>query len=141
MSRYLLDTNIPSELSRERPDARVVQWLRAQAMATLFLSAITIGEIRKGLVVIPEGRRRAELQRWFHEELLMWFGGRILPVTSLIADRWGQLDGECQLRGTPLKTADGIIAATALEHQLTLVTRNVRDFVDLGVTILNPWET
>ena len=141
MSRYLLDTNIPSELSRERPDARVVQWLRAQAMATLFLSAITIGEIRKGLVVIPEGSRRAELQRWFHEELLMWFGGRILPVTSLIADRWGQLDGECQLRGTPLKTADGIIAATALEHQLTLVTRNVRDFVDLGVTILNPWET
>ena len=81
------------------------------------------------------------MESWFHNELLVWFHGRILPVTHLIADRWGMLDGECQLKGTPLNTADGMIAATALEHGLTLVTRNARDFAGLGVVILNPWDT
>jgi predicted nucleic acid-binding protein len=67
------------------------------------------------------------------------FQGRILPVTHLIADRWGVLDGECRLKGTPLNTADGMIAATASEHNLTIVTRNVKDFARLGVAVLNPW--
>jgi predicted nucleic acid-binding protein len=137
---YLLDTNVPSEFSRDRPDPRVVQWLRAQPVTTLFLSAVTIGEIRKGLIVLPAGRRRSELERWFHTDLLTWFRGRILPVTHAVADRWGALDGQCQLRGTPLNTADGMIAATALEQDLTLVTRNVKDFAGLGVNIFNPWD-
>ena len=141
MTDYLLDTNAPSELSRDRPDPRVAKWLLAQPVAKLFLSVVTIGEIRKGLVVLPKGRRRTGLESWFHNELLVWFHGRILPVTHLIADRWGMLDGECQLKGTPLNTADGMIAATALEHGLTLVTRNARDFAGLGVVILNPWDT
>jgi len=137
---YLLDTNVPSEFSRERPEARVVQWLKKQPMATLFISAVTIGEIRRGLIVLPQGRRRTELEAWFHAELLTWFRNRILPVTHVVADRWGVLDGQCQLRGTPLNTADGMIAATAFEHGLTVVTRNVKDFADLGVSIFNPWE-
>jgi predicted nucleic acid-binding protein len=138
---YLLDTNVPSEFSRDRPESRVVQWLTAQSATTLWLSAVTIGEIRKGLVVPPPGRRRTELEAWFHTDLLSWFRGRILPVTHSIADRWGVLDGECQLKGTPLNTADGMIAATALNHDLTVVTRNVKDFVGLGVAIFNPWDT
>jgi predicted nucleic acid-binding protein len=102
-----------------------VQWLKAQPVTTLFLSAVTIGEIRKGLIVLPQGRRRTELEKWFHADS--------------IADRWGVLEGQCQLKGTPLNTADGMIAATALEHDLTVVTRNVKDFAGLGVAIFNPW--
>jgi tRNA(fMet)-specific endonuclease VapC len=129
---YLLDTNVPSEFSRDRPEPRVVQWLKAQSAPALF--------IRKGLVVLPEGRRRAELEAWFHTDLLNWFSNRILPITHSIADRWGVLDGQCQLRGTPLNTGDGMIAATALEHDLTVVTRNVKDFAGLGVAVFNPWD-
>lgn len=140
MNGYLLDTNVPSEFSRERPDSRVVGWLRAQPASSLFVSVVTIGEIRKGLIVLPPGRRRSELETWFHTDLLIWFGNRILPVTPAVADRWGVLDGQCQLRGTPLNTADGMIAATAIEHDLSVVTRNVRDFAGLGVDIFNPWE-
>jgi toxin FitB len=138
---YLLDTNVPSEFSRDRPEPRVVEWLKAQPATALFLSAVTIGEIRKGLVVLPQGRRRTELEAWFHTDLMSWFGDRVLPVTHSIADRWGVLDGQCQLRGTPLNIADGLIAATALEHDLTVVTRNVKDFTGLCVTVFNPWDT
>ena len=141
MNGYLLDTNIPSEFSRVRPEPRVAEWLKAQPVTRLFLSAVTIGEIRKGLVVLPLGRRRSELEKWFHTDLLTWFHDRVLPVTHAVADRWGALDGQCQMRGTPLNTADGMIAATALHHGLTLVTRNVRDFAGLDVDIFNPWET
>ena len=140
MNGYLLDTNVPSEFSRDRPETRVVAWLKAQPPTILYLSAVTIGEIRKGLVVLPQGRRRTELEAWFHTDLLVWFRNRILPVTDSIADRWGVLEGQCQLKGTPLNTADGMIAATALEHDLTLVTRNVKDFAGLGVVLLNPWD-
>jgi toxin FitB len=105
----------------------------------LFLSAVTIGEIRKGLIMLPLGRRRTELETWFHTDLQIWFRDRILPVTHSVADRWGVLDGQCQLKGTPINTADGMIAATALEHDLTLVTRNVKDFAGLGVGVFNPW--
>ncbi len=141
MNGYLLDTNVPSEFSRNRPEPRVVQWLKAQPEAVLFLSAVTIGEIRKGLILLPEGRRRTELETWFHTDLLSWFRDRILPVTHSIADRWGVLEGQCQLRGTPLNTADGMIAATALAHDLTVVTRNVKDFAGLGVGVFDPWKT
>jgi len=140
VSGYLLDTNVPSEFSRDRPEPRVVQWLKAQPVTTLFLSAVTIGEIRKGLVVLPQSRRRSDLETWFHTDLLVWFRNRILPVTHAVADKWGVLDGQCQLRGTPLNTADGMIAATAIEHGLTLVTRNVKDFAGLSVDLFNPWE-
>jgi len=137
---YLLDTNIPSELSRDRPDPRVVKWLKTQPATRLFLSVVTIGEICRGLTVLPQGRRRSELETWFQTDLLMWFRNRILPVTHAIADRWGVLDGQSQLRGMPLNTADGMIAATAMEHDLKVVTRNVKDFARLGVDIFNPWE-
>jgi len=88
---------------------------------------------------MPQGRRRTELETWLQRDLLVWFQNRILPVTIDIADRWGQLDGQSQMQGIPLNTADGLIAATALEHGLTLVTRNVRHFAGVGVGVFNPW--
>ncbi len=140
MSGFLLDTNIPSELIRSRPDSRVEKWVYAQDEQSLYLSVVSIGELRRGLVILPASKRRSELERWFENDLLPRFEGRILPVTRSIADRWGVLDGQCQLKGTPLNMADGMIAATAIEHGLTVVTRNIRDYAGLGVEALNPWD-
>ena len=101
---------------------------------------MSIGELRRGFVILPKGKRRTKLELWFEKDLMLRFRGRILPVTYSIADLWGKLHGERQLRGTPLNMADGMIAATALEHNLTVVTRNVKDFAGLGVAVLNPWD-
>ena len=140
MSGFLLDTNIPSELIRTRPDPRVEKWVYAQDEQSLHLSVVSIGELRRGFVILPASKRRTELERWFENDLLPRFQGRILAVTQPIADRWGVMDGQCQLKGTPLNTADGMIAATAMEHGLTIVTRNVRDYAGLGVQVFNPWD-
>jgi predicted nucleic acid-binding protein len=139
VSGFLLDTNIPSELIRTRPAQHVAHWVYSQDERSLYLSAVSIGELRRGFVLLPVCQRRSELERWFENDLLPSFDGRVLPVTHSIADRWGTLDGRCHLRGTPLNTADGMIAATALAYDLIVVTRNVKDFAGLGVTMFNPW--
>lgn len=139
MTGFLLDTNIPSELTRPKPDPKVEDWLDNADDDHLFFSVVSLGEIFKGITILPESKRRKQLQQWVDEALRPWFEGRVLPVTEAIAERWGILAGQCQLKGRPLKVADGLIAATALEHELTVVTRNVRDFSDLGVGVLNPW--
>jgi predicted nucleic acid-binding protein len=138
---FLLDTNVPSELTRPQSDPRVEQWLEDADDERLYLSVVSLGEFLKGITILPEGRRRDELKQWLEGTLRPWFSGRILPVNESIAERWGILAGQCQLRGTPLRVADGFIAATALEHSFTVVTRNVKDFAGLGVSVLNPWET
>ena len=140
MSGFLLDANIPSELVRAKPEPRVASWVYAQEEESLYLSAVSIGELRRGFVLLTPGKKRADLERWFEHYLVPRFRERILPVTHSIADRWGVLSGECRLRGSPRNTADGMIAATALEHGLTVVTRNVKDFSGLGVTVFSPWE-
>lgn len=140
MSGYLLDTNIPSELICTHPDQRVSKWVFSQPEPSLFLSAISIGELRRGITLLRPGKRRLTLEEWFVNDLVPRFNNRILPVTDRVAERWGILDAERQRRGSPLNTADGLIAATALEHGLTLATRNTKDFGALGVTLLNPWE-
>ena len=114
--------------------------MRSQDDESLYLSAITIGELRKDLSTHPEGKRRVQIQEWLEVELIPMFADRILPVTQAIADRWGIMSGERQQMGRPLGMADGLIAATALEHGLALVTRNAKDFESIGVTIFNPWE-
>jgi toxin FitB len=136
---FLLDTNIPSEFRNPRPEPRVVEWVDSVAEDSVFISVITLGEIRKGCELLDLGKRRKELEQWLEVEVREWFAGRILPVTDAIAERWGRLEAQRQRLGLPLNTADGQIAATALEHGLTLVTRNVNDFRDLGVVLFNPW--
>jgi len=141
MTGFLLDTNIPSELTRIQSNAGVEEWLNAADDELLFLSVVTLGEMLKGVTLLPQGKRREELGHWLNSTLRPWFDGRILPVSEEVAERWGRLAGECQLKGRGLSMADGLIAATALEHDLTIVTHNVRDFADLGVPLLDPFSS
>ena len=98
---------------RARSDASVAAWVKRQAKETLFVSVVTMGELRRGITLLAErSSRRAELERMIHEKVPSWFDDRILPVTRTIAERWGVLDGERQLAGRPLNIADGMIAAT-----------------------------
>jgi len=138
---YLVDTNVPSELTRETPDARVAAFLRNAGKESLFLSVMTLGEICKGIDLLPVSQKRSALQVWLEVDVRSWYAGRILPVTESIAERWGHLAATAKQRGVAVKVVDAVIAATALEHGLTLVTRNVKDFAGLGVVLLNPWDS
>jgi toxin FitB len=141
MTGFLVDTNVPSELVRSHPEPSVERWIAARNLDSLFISAVSFGELRKGITLLSPGKRRIELESWIEGDLSILFSGRILSVTRAISERWGMLDAGRQLAGRPLNTADGMIAATALEHDLTVVTRNVNDFEQLGVIIFNPWKT
>lgn len=141
MNGYLVDTNVPSELTRGVPDAHVASFLAKAGKSSVFLSVMTIGEIFKGILALPASHRRAGLEAWLNVDIRIWFAGRILPVTEPIAEHWGQLAANAKRQGKTLAIVDGVIAATALHHDLTLVTRNIKDFTGLGVPLLNPWET
>ncbi len=127
-------------MTRTVSDPRVEQWLTRADRLLLFFSAISLGEVRKRTAALSRGAKRLDLEQWIEHTLRPWFAGRILPVNDVIAERWGVLSAEQRLKGRPLGMADGLIAATALEHNLTVVTRNIKDFTGLGVPILNPWE-
>jgi toxin FitB len=139
MNGFLLDTNVPSETVRPAPDSRVIAWIEAQPLESLFISVVSFGEWHKGITLLPSTKRKAELQAWLDTSVLNLFSGRILPMSQVIAQRWGFLEVQRQLAGRTLHVPDAQIAATALEHGLTLVTRNVKDFEGMGLTILNPW--
>ena len=139
MSGFLLDTNIPSETLRLVPNAKVSTWLQSQREEIQFISVVTIGELRRGTTLLSPGARRTQLEHFIEVVIALWFGDRVLPVTQAIAERWGTLDGKRQAAGRPLGVADGMIAATAMEHDLTLVTRNTKDYEGLGVDLFNPW--
>ena len=142
MSGFLQDTNILSEFNRRGdPDPLVKQWLEAADPNSLYVSVLTFGEIRLGVELLPQSKRRAQLEQWLERDLPDWFEGRILPVDQIIADRWGVLRAEAQSKVRPLSVVDAAIAATALEHNLSLVSRNVSDFAIAGLAVVNPWET
>ena len=138
---YLVDTNIPSELTNPAPEPRVREFLIRAGKENLYASVVTIGEICKGIAALPESKKRRELRDWLDHVMRPWFAGRLLPITESVAERWGTLTAEQRLRGRQVTMADGLIAATALEHGLTVVTRNVKDFDTLGVAIFDPWES
>ena len=140
MSGYLLDTNCVSELVRIKPEPRVVEWMEATDEALLHLSVLTLGEIRKGLAGLPQGRRRTLLETWLEVQLQARFAGRILAIDAPVADRWGWLAALAKSRGASLPIVDGLLAATALHYNLTVVTRNSSDFRNAQVQVLNPWE-
>ena len=134
---YLVDTNVISELRRKVPAPEVLQWFTDRPASTLYLSVLTIGEIRKGIEGVSDMRRRRVLVDWLETELISFFAGRILAVDTAVADRWGRIVAAV---GRPLPAIDSLLAATALQNDLVLVTRNVKDFEWLGTSILNPWE-
>lgn len=133
---FLIDTNVLSELRRAQPEERVVRWFEKRGQRTLYLSVLTLGEIRKGIAKMPFGPRRDALDHWLADELPRYFSGRVLPFDAATADTWGQLSASTQ---RPLPAIDGLLAATALRHGLTMVTRNTRDFEGLGLHLINPW--
>jgi len=135
---YLLDTCVVSELSRPRPDPGVVAWMSEADVASLHLSAITIGEVRRGALRLPAGKRRTSLSEW-SERLRRSFSGRVLPIDESVALRWAEIAARAEQSGRSGSFADGLIAATALDRGLSLVTRNVTDFEPFGVSLLNPW--
>jgi len=141
MSGFLLDTNCISELVRPQPELRVLEWIEATDEAMLYLSVLTVGEIRKGLAGLPQGKRRTQLETWLAVELQARFAGRILPIDAAIANRWGLIAAEARRRGTAVSVIDGLLAATALDRNLTVVSRNARDFTSAQVPVLNPWTT
>lgn len=136
---FLLDTNVFSEPARPRPDAGVLAWLASADENELFISAVTLAELRYGIERLPTGRKRTTLQEWLDRELRSRFGNRILAVESRVADTCGKLMAASERAGHPMKMADACIAATAVVHGLTLVTRNVSDFEVTVKSILSPW--
>ncbi len=134
---YLLDTNVLSELRRKSPNPGVVDWFSQRPPATLYLSVLTLGEIRKGIESVSDEVRRQKLLDWLETDLAAFFTGRILPVDAAVADRWGRLVASA---GRPLSAIDSLLAATALAHDLVMVTRNIRDFAGLPVRLFDPWK-
>jgi predicted nucleic acid-binding protein len=140
MSGFLLDTNCVSELVRPKPERRVMEWMEAADEGLLYLSVLTLGEIRKGVAGLVQGKRRTHLETWLEVDLQARFSGRIVPIDSAIADRWGLLTAEAKRKGKALSVMDGLLAATALHHNLTVVSRNASDFTNTQVQVLNPWQ-
>jgi predicted nucleic acid-binding protein len=139
MTGFLLDTNCISELIRVEPEPQVVRWIEEVDERLFFLSVLTIGEIRKGIAGQVAGKQGTKLEGWLELELKVRFSDRILPIDDEIAERWGVLSARAKARGKPLSVIDGLLAATALHHQLAIVTRNVADFSQTDVSIVNPW--
>ncbi|MFN0180493.1 MAG: type II toxin-antitoxin system VapC family toxin [Gemmatimonadales bacterium] len=137
---FLLDTNVVSELVKLRPSRRVATWIESVPESILYLSAITIGEIRKGIDLLDEGDpRRAALQVWLDRDVRLRFGDRLLQFDDTVAERWGQLEALAKRRRLTVPTVDAQLAATALHYGLTFVTRNVADVTGIGVPVFNPW--
>ena len=138
---FLLDTNVLSEARRPTPDRKVLGWLDTIDEDRVFISVASIAELRRGVALMDDGRRRAALTTWLANDLPARFAERILPIDHAIAERWGDLMAQSRRSGVALSAMDGFFAATSLAKDLTLVTRNVRDFELFGVQLRNPWDT
>ena len=136
---FLLDTNVVSEWAKPRPDSGVVAWFANADEDRVFISVVTLAELRHGIERMPVGARRERLDDWLTEQVPARFEARLLPVDAETANSWGRVMARGQAAGRPVGTMDAFIAATAERHALTLVTRNVSDFDALGVRLINPW--
>lgn len=136
---FLLDACVVSEYSKPTPSPKVLQWIDEQSDHELFISAITFGEIQKGIIGLPRGRKRQTLETFLIKTLEI-FDDRILPLDRHVCLQWGELRGQMQLKGQTIPVVDAFLAATASIYSLTFVTRNVPDFEKTGVPIFNPWE-
>ena len=138
---YLLDTCVFSELVARRPNENVAAWFSVARPTQLYVSAFTIGEIKRGIEKLPDdARRKQTLSEWLEEDLLVRFQGRVLALDTPVLLEWGRLVAGLERRGRKLPALDSLIAAQALYHRHNLVTRNIRDFLDTGLELFNPWE-
>jgi len=137
--KYLIDTCVISELVKPVPNTRITKWLQSAPSDVLFLSVLTIGEIRKGLVKLPDSKKKEKLSLWL-DTLLKDYNQRIIPIDLTVSENWGIIQGNAEKAGTPMSTIDGLIAATASTHNLILVTRNESDFAPGQISLINPWE-
>lgn len=138
MSGFLLDTCVLSEFKKQKPDTGLVTWLEDVDTGAIYISSLTIGELRYGIARLPSGKKRADLETWLKSDIIPAFADRILPIDHDVADRWGRLRAEADSRGETLSPLDGFIAATAFQRNLYLVTRNEKHF-PRQIEIVNPW--
>ena len=136
---FLLDTNVISEGAKPRPDPGVMGWLDAADEERLFLSVVSLAELRHGIERMSDGKRKAALDVWLTEQLAPRFEDRLLHVDADTADEWGRVVAQGQGAGRPIGAMDAFMAAHARQHDLVLVTRNIADFEATGVRLLNPW--
>ncbi|MEP7189385.1 MAG: type II toxin-antitoxin system VapC family toxin [Roseiflexaceae bacterium] len=137
---YLLDTNVISELIARAPNQQVVDWIDSLVPETVYLSVITIGELRKGIEKLAPSRRKDELTIWLESDLLLRFIDKVVNITVDVMLVWGELTGRLEREGKTIAAIDSLIAATVLEGSYTLVTRNETDFQFTGVPLVNPWK-
>ena len=137
--RYLLDTCVLSEFFKKQPHQQVVDWVESENEPSQWISSLTVAELKKGITRLVPSRRKTELERWFGKTMIR-FEPRVLSFDTAIAYRWAAMIAALESKGRPMPVIDSLIAATALEHNLTLVTRNESDFADTGVTVLNIWK-
>jgi predicted nucleic acid-binding protein len=136
---YLLDTCVISELVKPAPNRKVVAWLNKLPSEALFLCAITMGEIRKGLTKLPDSGKKEQLTLWLNT-LLIEYKERIISIDLTVCENWGVLQGNAEKAGTPMSSIDGLLAAITYTHNLTLATRNESDFTPANIPIINPWK-
>jgi len=138
---YILDTNVISELAAIRPNAKVVAWIQSIDSAQVFLSVVALGELKKGIEKLPsEAERKVMLDQWLHEDLLVRFEHNLLSIDAQTMLMWGELNAQLESIGRPISAIDALLAATALQWQFTLVTRNTAHFSQTGILLLNPWD-
>ena len=136
--KFLLDTCVLSELVKPRPELRVLAWINARNEADLHVAAMTLAELQRGVARLPASRRKSELADWL-DKLRMGFAGRVLSFTPDTAAYWGEICARVEAEGRTMAAFDSIIAASAVEHGLVLVTRNERDFAMAPLVVFNPW--
>jgi toxin FitB len=138
--KYLLDTCVISEIIRPKPSSKITKWIKNEDESNFFLSVLTIGELHKGIEKLTESKRKRELHNWVENDLKERFWSRIIDIDVQTAMVWGKIQGMAESIGRPMPAVDSLIAATGITHNLTVVTRNISDMKESGVSLFNPWE-
>jgi predicted nucleic acid-binding protein len=137
----LLDTNVISEMVRKQPNDKVVSWIESHDESSLYLSVITLGELVKGIGKLRDDNRVKRLERWVYHDLVQRFEGRIITLDASVMINWGRIQGHAARDNYTLPIMDSMIAATAIEHNMIVATRNTEDLIRCGADVINPWNT
>lgn len=137
---FLIDTCCISELTKKHPNRNVVSWFSCHDETEMYVSVITFGELIKGVEKLTASKKKGELNQWINNDLKQRFRNRILDISMSEVKKWGEILAMCEKKGTPVPAIDALIAATALVHDLAVVTRNIKDLQSTGVFVVNPWE-